>query len=83
MWLKVHVDDLFTSHVMGWMSITLNWIGGKLFPTNIMQLLIFLEKRNNYNTKINNKKTLLTTTTNTKDNPNIVSFSPVMEEKKS
>ena len=48
-----------------------------------MQLLIFLEKRNNYKTKINNKKTLLTTTTNTKDNPNIVSFSPVMEEKKS
>ena len=83
MWLKVHVDDLFTCHVMDWMSITPNWIGGKLFPTNIMQLLIFLEKRNNYNTKINNKKTLLTTTTNTKDNPNIVSFSPVMEEKKS
>ena len=29
--LKIHVDDLFICHVMGWKRILLNRVGGKLF----------------------------------------------------
>ena len=32
MCLKVHVDGLFTCHVVGWRRIPPNWAGGKLFP---------------------------------------------------
>ena len=32
MWLKIHMDDFFTYHVVSWKKIPLNWVGGKLFP---------------------------------------------------
>ena len=32
MWLKVHVDGLFTYHVVDWKRIPPNRFGGKLFP---------------------------------------------------
>ena len=35
MWLKVHVNSLFTCHVVGWRRISPNRIGGNLFPINI------------------------------------------------
>ena len=32
MWLKVHVDGLFTWHVVDWRKILSDWVRGKLFP---------------------------------------------------